>query len=129
MMGAEVDISSGDALELSVRLARGAVSYYQVVMMGFGPDTPLNERDATMAGFERAVERLNRMAKNAQDAGIDERRMRVIEQESDRIIQAAEAAIAVVKLDAAARTLFAREFAARLAGMGQAAIEGSAVDL
>jgi hypothetical protein len=127
MLGAEVEVSASEALEQSVRLAAGLTLYYRVRMTALGDDSTAAERDAVTAGFERAVERQNRLAKNALDAGIDERHMKVIEHESDRIIAAAEAAIAVVKLDAAQRTLFARTFAGRLSGMG--AIEGTATEV
>jgi hypothetical protein len=127
MLGAEVEVSASEALEQSVRLAAGLTLYYRVRMTALGDDSSQSERDVVTAGFERAVERQNRLAKNALDAGIDERHMRVIEQESDRIVAAAEAAIAVVALTAAQRTLFAQTFARRLSMPGD--VDGTAVEV
>jgi len=126
MLGAEVDGDPGEVMLEAVRLSRGVTAYYRLQLAGVeGEVSP-----ELISGLERAIVRQGEMAKKALDAGIDERRVKALEAAADRIIAAAEAAIAAVRLTAAQRTIFAREFGARLGELESGGdVEGTASDL
>jgi hypothetical protein len=119
----DVPIDPLQAKLLAVRLAAGLKDYWTRRWAKDGPT------DTVVAGYERALDKLDRFSKTALDAGVAEKLVALAEREADPIVLAAEEALAVLKgLTATERTAFAVALKAGLERHFEP-IEGTALEL
>jgi hypothetical protein len=129
--GGESDVDPLEALLYTVRRGARLVAFWQAAAMrAEDPD----EFAAASANEARALNDLNRWAKNAVDGGVAERQVRIAERFGDSIVAAAEEALAALEtalgatLSVEARTAYASAFGQGLARLESGVIEGTALD-
>lgn len=124
MLGAEVDVDPLGAMLLSVKLAAGMVAYYRLQMVADGDAVS----PALVDGYERANERMGKLAKAALDAGVNERLVKIAERTAERIALAAEEALEAAGIKGEQRKVFAMGFGRSLARLEEAPFEGEVLE-
>src|SRR4051812_1432949 len=93
-MGGELDIAAIDALQFCVRREAGRCAFLRTMVEAIDPDGAQQLSDpgsevAQLAHLEaQSTERLARFAKMAIDAGVDERRIRLVEGQAQALAHA-----------------------------------------
>ncbi len=98
-LGAELPLSAHEALELSLALVAGEVSYLRAEVRKLDAEDDLIAVDhPTLRAFAGAVDRLARVGQIAASVGVEERRLQLDSLVLERIASALRAALSEVEL-------------------------------
>lgn len=122
-LGQELDADPLEGVLMAVRLSNGLVDYWRHLLAAPDPDQGLHEN------YAKALDQYARICKLANDAGVSDRQIRILERMAEQLSLAFEEALAPVALDAAVRQAAIARFGVAIAKLEAPVIDGTAEDV
>lgn len=122
-LGQELDADPLEGVLMAVRLSNGLVDYWRHLLAAPDADQALHEN------YAKALDQYARICKLANDAGVSDRQIRILERMAEQLSLAFEEALAPVVLDAATRQAAIARFGVAIAKLESPVIDGTAQDV
>lgn len=120
-LGAQPDIDPLEGVLVAVRLSYGVVDYWRHRLAE--PDTDM---DRLHEPYSKSLDAFGRMCKLANDAGVAERQVKIVERMAERISLAAEEAMTAIQMEERERPRFIALFSQALSRLEAGTIDGTA---